>query len=58
VADGRPQRATILRVADGTATPLAEVRRVEITSLAVTPRQVIAVLRRTDGTTDAIAIAR
>ena len=51
-------RATILRVAHGTATPLAEVRRAAVTSLAATPRQLIAVLRRADGTTDAIAIPR
>lgn len=57
-ADGRPERAIILRVAQGTATPLAELPRAAVTSLAVTPRQVIAVLRRVDGTTEAIAIPR
>jgi hypothetical protein len=57
-ADGRPAGATILRVSDGAATPLAEVRHAAVTSLAVTPRQVIAVLRHADGTTDAIAIPR
>jgi hypothetical protein len=57
-SDGRPARATILRVAHGAATPLAEVRRAAVTSLAATPRQVIAVLRRANGKTDAIAIPR
>lgn len=58
VSNGHPARATILRVSHGTATPLAEVRRAAVTSLAATPRQVIAVLRRADGRTDAIAIPR
>lgn len=57
-ADGRPERATILRVAHGVATPLAEVRRAAVTSLAITPRQVIAVLLRANGTTEAITIPR
>lgn len=53
-----PDLPPVFRVSSGAATPLAEVPRAAVTSLAITSWQVIAVLRRVDGTTDAIAIPR
>jgi hypothetical protein len=55
----RPGR---LRIAEldsaGPATPVLEVAGASVLSMAVTPRWVIAVLGRVDGSTDALRVAR
>ena len=58
-ADARPVRARIAEVdSTGAVTPLLDERDAAVRSLAVTPRSVVAVLRRADGSADVRVVRR
>ncbi len=54
----RREHARIVRVAESDVEALYEERDAVVTSMAVTPRAVLAVLKRAEGTIDAVRIAR
>ncbi len=54
----RPAHARIARVDDGGVATLLDERDAIVTSMAVASRAILAVLRRADGTTDAISVTR